>query len=67
MARLECDKFWLQAKYQRIKKKRYPSILLATLLKRWIEIWQTFLKFSQILAIENLKKALDFTTFKFLI
>ncbi len=57
--------FWLQAKYQRIKKKRYPSILLATLLEQCIEIWQIFLKLNQILAIENLKKALDFTTFNF--
>jgi len=41
-----------------LRKKRHPSILLATLLERCIEIWQIFLKSNQILAIENLKKHL---------
>jgi hypothetical protein len=53
----------LQAKYEKSILER-PSIFLATnQIELFVEIWQFFLNFGQILTIENLKKTPESSTF----
>jgi hypothetical protein len=40
-------------------------MFLANILEAWIEFWRFFLDFGLFMAIEDLKKPLDFSTFHF--